>query len=355
MRGPRFNIPTKFFGLNKSDVDAYFDNLTKKQSKDISDLTEQIEKLLKSKNKLSAELQASQKEEVIYEDEYAGESRLSNDVMDDALKRIEKTIALINMLADEEANQLMEKNYEKIVEYDKIAERLRQEIEENKAKIEALLGDVVRLLKANVDEVTAKIKDKPKIKRETEPPFANENKNVIELFEGKIIEEKSILEKDGERRTTADGSSLDAIQKLFAFKNKYLPKDEIDETKLEIRKKSIKTKSLDDELDFFAKDLDYSDKLDEYESLYDFGDSETEEISSNDDFHAESQEDSSNDDDIKKMRNALIVGKIAGEDLLDSQNKVTIPKGKVLTAADIALAEKESKLPELIINMTLQQ
>jgi len=353
MRGLRFNIPTKFFGLNKSDVDTYFDNLTKKQSKDLNDLSEEIDELYKNKNKLLAELQASKKEEIVYEDEVVGASPLSNEVMDDALKRIEKTIALINMLADEEANQLMEKSYDKLVEYDKIAERLRQEIEENKAKIESLLGDVVKLLKENVDEVTAKIKDKGKIRREPELS-AKSNKNVIELFEGKIIEEKSILEKDGVRRTTADGSSLDTIQKLFAFKNKYLSKDEAEENKLEIHKKSTNVKTLDDELDFLNSDIDYSDKLDEYEEFYDFENTE-EETSMDSNFNVKSEESDSSDDDIKKMRNALILGKIAGEDLLDSGNNIVIPKGKVLTEEDIIVAERESKLPELIINMTLQQ
>lgn len=353
MRGLRFNIPTKFFGLNKSDVDTYFDNLTKKQSKDINDLSEEIDKLYKDKNKLLSELQASKKEEIVYEDEVVGESALSNEVMDDALKRIEKTIALINMLADEEANQLMEKSYDKLVEYDKIAERLRQEIEENKAKIESLLGDVVKLLKENVDDVTAKMKDKPKVNRNPEN-IAKPNKNVIELFEGKMIEEKSILEKDGARRTTADGSSLDTIQKLFAFKNKYLTKDEVEENKVQIPKKSTQTKTFDDELDFLNSDIDFSDKLDEYEDLYDFENSE-EEIPMDDNFSDTSEEINSSDDDIKKMRNALILGKIAGEDLLDSNNNIVIPKGRVLTEEDIIVAERESKLPELIINMTLQQ
>ncbi len=353
MRGLRFNIPTKFFGLNKSDVDTYFDNLTKKQSKDINDLSEEIDKLYKDKNKLLSELQASKKEEIVYEDEVVGESPLSNEVMDNALKRIEKTIALINMLADEEANQLMEKSYDKLVEYDKIAERLRQEIEENKAKIESLLGDVVKLLKENVDDVTSKIKDKSKVNRSPEN-VAKTNKNVIELFEGKMIEEKSILEKDGARRTTADGSSLDTIQKLFAFKNKYLSKEEVEENKVQIPKKSTHTKTFDDELDFLNSDIDYSDKFDEYENLYDFENTE-EEIPMDDNFSDTSEEINSSDDDIKKMRNALILGKIAGEDLLDSNNNIVIPKGRVLTEEDIIVAERESKLPELIINMTLQQ
>lgn len=354
MRGLRFNISTKFFGLNKSDVETYFDNLTKKQSKELSDLSEEFDKLYKNKNKLLAELQTSKKEEIVYEDEVVGESSLSLEVMNDAVKRIEKTIALINMLADEEANQLMEKSYDKLMEYDRIAERLRQEIDENKEKIESLLGDVVKLLKANVDDVTTKIKDKEKIRREPEPS-AKPNKNVIELFEGKILEEQSMLEKDGLRKTTADGSSLDTIQKLFAFKNKYLTKDEVEGDKVEEHKKAVKVKTIDDELDFLNSDIDYSDKLDEYKDFYDFENAEEEETSVTGNFNTESGESTASNDEIMKMRNALILGKIAGEDLLDSGNNIVIPKGKVLTEEDIVVAERESKLPELIINMTLKQ
>ena len=53
------------------------------------------------------------------------------------------------------------------------------------------------------------------------------------------------------------------------------------------------------------------------------------------------------------MRNTLIIGKVSGEDVLDRNNNVIISKGKTLTEDDIILAENESKLPELIINMAL--
>ena len=59
------------------------------------------------------------------------------------------------------------------------------------------------------------------------------------------------------------------------------------------------------------------------------------------------------DQEINKMRDALIIGKVAGEDILDSENNVIIPKGKVLTKEDITLAEKSGQTAELIINMWL--
>jgi len=163
-----------------------------------------------------------------------------------------------------------------------------------------------------------------------------------------------MLEQDGLRKITADGSSLDTIQKLFAFKNKYLTKDEAEADKVAAHKKTTSVKTIDDELDFLNSDIGYSDKLDEYEDLYDFENTE-EETSVGGSLSGAIEESTENNDEIMKMRNALILGKIAGEDLLDSSNNIVIPKGKVLTEEDIVVAERESKLPELIINMTLQQ
>ncbi len=368
MKGPDLGISTKFFGLSKLDVDNYFNTLTNNQEKEINDLSELIKKLTKEKDKLAAELQNAQKEDVRYEEEVEPSSHASNDLVEDALKRVEKTLALINMLADEEANQLIEKANQKLAEYDKTLDILKDEIDENKERIEALLGEVLKLLKSNVSNADTKQKDPPKEKRRSEISSEIEK---LELEIEKPLENR--LERERLDRITADGTSLSNIQKLFFFQKKYANKEEEVQKEVQAPPKSAKTKQ-EEELDMLFSslgDTEYLDKIDEYESEYDKNhDQDDEEYERVEQQEAEVQMQTMHgipgspvpgsampmsDDNIKKMRNTLIIGKIAGEDLLDSNNRAIIRKGKVLTEEDILLAEKETKLPELIINMVFPE
>ena len=55
--------------------------------------------------------------------------------------------------------------------------------------------------------------------------------------------------------------------------------------------------------------------------------------------------------EINKVRNRYIVGKLAGEDLQDSGDRIIIGKNEVITPEVVELAEKEGKLPDLIVHM----
>jgi hypothetical protein len=57
--------------------------------------------------------------------------------------------------------------------------------------------------------------------------------------------------------------------------------------------------------------------------------------------------------EINSIRNRYIVGKIAGEDLLDHQGRLVIAKGATISAEVVDIAEREGKLPDLIVNMQM--
>ncbi|OPY55722.1 MAG: hypothetical protein A4E55_02455 [Pelotomaculum sp. PtaU1.Bin035] len=59
------------------------------------------------------------------------------------------------------------------------------------------------------------------------------------------------------------------------------------------------------------------------------------------------------DKEIKTVRHKYVVGKLAGEDLLDNNDQIIISKNELITAAIIDKAEKEGKLAELIIHMVI--
>lgn len=61
------------------------------------------------------------------------------------------------------------------------------------------------------------------------------------------------------------------------------------------------------------------------------------------------------DGEIQNIRRKYIVGKVAGEDLLDREGNFIIKKNEIITIETVQLAEKEGKLANLIVNMKLPE
>jgi hypothetical protein len=59
-------------------------------------------------------------------------------------------------------------------------------------------------------------------------------------------------------------------------------------------------------------------------------------------------------EDAKYIRQKYVIGKIAGEDLYDRNGKLIIGRKSLITSQVVDYADKEGKLPELIINMILR-
>ncbi len=326
MRSLNINISTRFFGLNKTDVKSYFEALLKEQEKTLEDASRELANLKRERDLRLAELEESKKDEIRYEDDISAPAVGDSKVVSDAYKRLDKTVALINMVADEEAAQLAQNANKKLEEYDDIIEKLQDDISDKKQRIESLLGDVLGILKANIDEVTSK-KKKPGGEDRFEPEKEERTRKVSRFFEEEEFE--SSIDHINSEKITADGTSLKSLPRLLMFQKKY---------------GGTSDNTFDEPLDF--KD-EKEDELKVYQedAFEDIDDEPQEEIP-----QAEPEPEGGN---INKMRNALIIGKIAGEDITDVDNNVVIQKGKVLTEEDIALAESTGKLPELIINMWL--
>ncbi|MEB3101357.1 hypothetical protein [Ferviditalea candida] len=58
-------------------------------------------------------------------------------------------------------------------------------------------------------------------------------------------------------------------------------------------------------------------------------------------------------DEIRQLRRKYIVGKIAGEDLLDRSGRLIVGKNQPITEAVMLKADQEGKLSELIVNMII--
>ncbi|OQB15153.1 MAG: hypothetical protein BWY15_00523 [Firmicutes bacterium ADurb.Bin193] len=350
------NISTRFFGLNKLDVNNYIDGLIKEHCKMLEELEKDYDWLVKEREKLLLQLEELKKEEIRYEDEVVESGApTSSKTVDDALRRLEKTVALINMMADEEAAQLVQNANKKMEEYDRVIESLQNDIDEKKKRIEALLSDVLSILKDNIDNVTSKKDGKeslldeiPKVKKTLRSDVAASDEEAEEL--------EKVLENIRSDKITADGMSLSHLPKLLKFQKKHDRKDD-DIEKPEEEVKSFFDSEIDDESQedpFYDGIYDYEREiLEQEDSHYGSIVTEPETIKDEQPKVQDSENSAPDSRDIKKMRNTLIIGKIAGEEVLDSNNNVIIPKGKVLSEEDVALAEREAKLPELIINMRL--
>jgi len=59
--------------------------------------------------------------------------------------------------------------------------------------------------------------------------------------------------------------------------------------------------------------------------------------------------------DINNIRSKYLIGKVTGEDLLDNEGKIIVPKDSLITNDIIKFAEEEGKLAELIVNMTIPE
>lgn len=304
------NIPTSFFGLNRHDVRQYIQDLLAEEEKHISKPAEVKRQLEESKKRLLTDLNEVKKVDTIHNKEIvATKSKDSDEVIIEARKRLKKTTSQITVLVDEEARKITEKANEQLAEYENTLIVLQEIIVENKEKIDSLLSDVLKLLKSNlVEEKT--------------------NESIIEKEKTKeidVTDDRRTAVRNELKHVAVEETSIDFLHNLFAFKKRPLPR-------------------VDDEHRY--NEFSYNEEYFDYDN-----ESDNPDMTSLEDEYQEA--DLKSNSESEKNRNSFIIGKIAGDDLFDSNNCILVEKGKILTEGDIILAEKELKLPELIVNMVM--
>lgn len=207
MLPPNITIPTKYLGLNKDDVDYFIETLLEGHNKLLNKLIREIKMLETKKENLLLELEQANENQIIYKDEEPIINQ--NELMTDAHKRVEKTISLIDEIANQKIEQIIEKAKLQIEEYDTTLNELQNEIDDKKERIENLLAQVISLLKTNIadihvkDDIHVSVDEDFNVIKNVD--FTGNNKNdVIGLFDKrdeeakpynkipKIVEEKVI-------------------------------------------------------------------------------------------------------------------------------------------------------------------
>ena len=136
-------ISTTMFGLKKSDVDNYILKLTNSYKDKLSELIKEKKLLERAKQKLLIELSNIRTDSVIYEDVVEEKhNSILGKTAEESFANADKTIILINELADQKIEQMISRAKNQVAEYDRVLEGLSDEMEENRQRIEQLLSDV---------------------------------------------------------------------------------------------------------------------------------------------------------------------------------------------------------------------
>ncbi len=233
MVAENLSIKTGLLGLRKADVDKYITGMVQEYSTVLSEMRKELASLGTEKKHLLAELQRAKAEgrQVVYEEEPAEKNAFAEllNYSDKAVRRLDRTIALINQIAEQKIDDMVQKAGVQMAEYDAKLARLGDEIEQTRGSVESLLGEVVDLLKTNIDEIigeprarssadTAKTPASPSktIRKatgnaETTPPA--ETENVVSLF-GAAAGAKPSLTLVSKEVETAVIKTLETYQSL---------------------------------------------------------------------------------------------------------------------------------------------
>jgi len=189
MWSPNLDIPTKYLGLNKDDVDYFIESLLDGHNKLLNKLIREIKVLEMRKESLQSELEETKKEQIIYKDEE--DSIEPNRLLSDAHKRVEQTIILIDELANQKIEQIIEKATIQIEEFDATLNEIQEEIDDKKKRIENLLAQVISLLKTNIEDIHIGDEDDDDFNVIKNVNFkGNKRNDVIDIFPEKEAEEK---------------------------------------------------------------------------------------------------------------------------------------------------------------------
>lgn len=397
-------LSQRLIGYNRKQVDEYIEEISITHQKTVNFLKDNIENHRMEKERLLGELS------VLKSFNQGGEK--SKELLELALKRAVKTIALINKMSEEDVENIMEEAKNKVLLHEKEAQDLERDMEAQRTEIDQLLYKVQLVFQEKVKDL-----HQPESHEKTEEKnahkiqvTAHKSKNINatleriltnndwhkamkQLNKGKV--DKILLDKPENiaaesERMTADGFSLPHLKK---FNEKKGPGDALAKQEKKLKKEGMADTFWEDWNEPAAKNdavsyrlnnvvklpeeiftreekvlqdavssvLPSSDQKEEQvaaqeeEQIISDGkdNQKTFEAATNKPFNESYKGSSSVNQEIEKIREKYIVGKIAGNDLLDQNGKVIIAKHGVISSEVVKAAEREGKLAELIVNMSL--
>lgn len=366
-------LDKKMFGYNKEQVRQHLEHLDKSHQEELEKLQKSLEEA-----RLARKLSSEKLEEL----QAAKEERLKPaGFMELALIRAKESTVLLKDKSLKESEEILQGGQEKNNYYEKKAINIKNEMRRTKAYFETVLKHMQQLL-------------------EEKGPDSNElpNNNLRKLVSfnnnpqadksgSKTGEDKENLNVAEEQKLTADGmpnpdidpkkkeGQQDQFKRVFEKVSRILVKQSLPVTEDEQAAGAEKAEQDSAENNsaaigtggFWEEDLtEINPETGEKESdLPDLvlGSASNEAVlneaapnpeqiesgvAPNSELHSPAVS-----AQIMDIRQKYIVGKIAGEDIIDSSGRKIIGKKELITAEVVTAVEKEGKLPELIVNMIL--
>lgn len=331
-------LPKKFRGLKAKEVDKYLQDLQRRQAEETEKLEKQVEDCQAEKDRLQKRLKELQ--------ELRAKKTLPQEELEFALLRAKEAILLLRRKADEEIDEVAAKtDKDNRINREKI-KSIEDEIQNIKTHIQFLIDNIISIFKEPG--------------KETEQPVTNviqfnEKINGKKSGQEKHIKEQAILEE--EQKITADGTSVTDISKPFKTKDETLNFKKMMDNLARVLKKP-ETDELP-ALDLPVQDNDVNEVSSEIaatkgeEPATPVEEAITDIENSNAKSNVAETGSPAVTAEITNLRYKHIIGKVAGQDLLDYNGRKIIAKGETITAEAVGIAEREGKLPELIIHIAL--
>lgn len=372
MNAGKRKIAMRWFGYQKRDTDAYLRKLESMQRQE----SEEIEAKLREQRTVNEQLKA--KADQLKQKTIA--APLPSNKFSLLLERLERSVDAIERQGEAEADQLR-----------RLLERKRDRHDQRMLEWDKQFGDYRTALDFLMDEAAAMIA-KVKEKQEPEPIEQLEREAeqamqaVPEHKHEEVIEEREeVLE---EEKQVAGAQEAHSISKVLQFKLRSILSEaaaaeegiQVSNTSMTadgmrvessagliespakpapapVKQNSPKTSSS------FWGDLDpYLDEPEVYTTAEITGYEPTEVLPKDEPatFDAKvteaeqtSIESPGLSDEILSIQNRYIVGKAAGENLYAASGQIIIAKGQIITAEIVQSAEREGKLPDLIVHMVI--
>lgn len=377
----------RLFGLNCKLVDKFIDEMKAGFTKREDEVLKRLEALENEKNDLETELQS-----LINEKESCGERR---ERLELALIRAEKIASLMDASAKDEIYEIQDNYKEKMLHYEEIIQQNMEGLKHAADDVDRLI-DIIRDMDSNIKDIIegqdyqkipeslkfkiipyiARQKNKAQkteallpgqIKREQQnPPEQDKQKSKVPGANEYKAAERSFWEVEN-IDAAADGTKVVTMpEKHAAYLSKHSFKDNVIRASLNESRDTCHHAQMSEGFwdstgvfeEISAASSEHIPGLSEEKSVQESGDHAQpaqEEVNNKNESKKESfrTESPALTKDIEGIRQRYIIGKLAGEDLYDTNNSLIIAKNQAITADVISRAEQEGKLSELIVNMII--
>ena len=325
----------RLIGFNSKQVDSYLENLKESHRKQLEALRNKIRARNDENTALLDEFESLKLQNEAYENRKA--------CLMLAQKRLDLVLTSLNKMAEEESDLILKSAKENLARFGKDIGSMKIEIKNTRENIKELMDNITGIFnEVEYDEV--KTKAVPLNKREFKVlPYVN--KTVISNVVNKPQE--SFWEMD-EEKITADGASpiVSPVQpRSSSAKSSFW--DDVEDLGDDKENASVAK---------VIKKVEVREVVEVREAAPPPVKAEAAPVKEGAPATVTPEpvvKSSAVEKEIEHIRHKYIVGKLAGEDLLDSEGRVIISKNSTITAEVIAKAEMEGKLSELIVNMIL--